>query len=202
MKKLYTIGATFFLLAIILLTNPSIGKSENIYKFVDENGVLHFSNFVSDKRYRPLIPPKKQKKWVSQTHIYKIIDKAAYLFAVDAALIKAVVKAESNFNPKAVSHAGAMGLMQLMPETADILKVSNPFDPKENIYGGVRYLKKLMKLFDGDVKLSLAAYNAGRSSVLKYGGIPPYKETKEYVKKVLNYFGKYKKVSLRRNKKG
>lgn len=202
MKKQYSTEIAISLLAIILLINPAIGKAEKIYKFVDENGVLHFSNFVSDKRYRPLNPPKKKKKIFSKRHINTIIERAAYTFAIDVALIKAVIKAESNFNSKAVSHAGAMGLMQLMPKTADILKVSDPFDPKENIYGGVRYLKKLLKLFDGDVRLSLAAYNAGRSSVLKYGGIPPYKETKEYVKKVLSYFGKYKKVSLRRNNKG
>lgn len=190
-----------FLVTCLFWSKSSHSASENLYKFVDENGVLHLSNFVSDKRYRHIFPEKKALKKVdgrTKARIHKIIERASYLFAIDSALIKAVVKAESDFNPYAVSYSGAKGLMQLMPETAADLRVSNPFDPTQNIFGGVRHLKKLLKLFGGDLKLSLAAYNAGRSSVLKYGGIPPYKQTEEYVVKVMHYFNQYKEIAKRK----
>lgn len=187
-----------FLCVFLPWSYPSETASESLYKFVDEDGVLHLSNFVSDKRYRPLFPEKEVRKKVdgrTMEKIHKLIETASYLHAVDAALIKAVIKAESDFNPYAVSHAGAKGLMQLMPETADTLNVFDPFDPKENIFGGVRHLKKLLNSFDGDVTLTLAAYNAGRNNVLKYGGIPPFKQTEEYVEKVLRYFKGYRDAS-------
>jgi hypothetical protein len=118
------------------------------------------------------------------------IEKAAAAHNVDANLVRAVVKVESNFNPNAVSRKGAMGLMQLMPQTARQLKVTNPFDPEQNVDAGVRHLKQLMESYGGDVKLSLAAYNAGQGSVARSGGVPHFAETRNYVKRITNlYFG-------------
>lgn len=116
-----------------------------------------------------------------------IFERAAKKYNVPVKLLKAVAKAESNFNPDAVSKVGAQGVMQLMPATARELGVVNAFDPEQNIMGGAKYLSALMKKYDGDIKLTLAAYNAGSGNVKKYGGIPPFKETQNYVVKVMKY---------------
>ena len=120
-----------------------------------------------------------------------VIWKAAERYQVDYALVKAVIKTESNFNPQAVSRAGAKGLMQLMPGTADALGVDNSFHPEDNIQGGVRHLRYLLDRFQGDLPLTLAAYNAGEKVVLRCNGIPPYRETRKYIKQVLRYFKNY-----------
>jgi soluble lytic murein transglycosylase-like protein len=116
------------------------------------------------------------------------IEKAAAEHNVDPNLVRAVIKVESNFNPNAVSRKGAMGLMQLMPQTARQLKVTNPFDPEQNVDAGVRHLKQLMESYGGDVKLSLAAYNAGQGSVARSGGVPHFAETRNYVKRITNLY--------------
>ena len=126
----------------------------------------------------------------TQQDIDSAIDQAAARHNVDPNLVRAVVKVESNFNPNAVSRKGAMGLMQLMPSTARSLKVKNPFDPEQNVDAGVRHLKKLLESYGGDVKLTLAAYNAGSGAVARSAGVPHYLETQNYVRRITNlYYG-------------
>jgi soluble lytic murein transglycosylase-like protein len=124
--------------------------------------------------------------------LHPIVIQAASLHQVDPALVKAIIMAESGYNTRAISKKGAKGLMQLMPATAQALGVEDIFNPKQNISGGVRYFKKLVTQFDGDVKLALAAYNAGSRNVRHYQGIPPFKATRYYIKKVFKYYQIYK----------
>jgi soluble lytic murein transglycosylase-like protein len=124
-----------------------------------------------------------------------IILQEAKRYKIDPCLVKAIIMAESGYNPKAISKRGAKGLMQLMPSTAEALGVEDIFNPKQNISGGIRYFKQLVKRFDGDVKLALAAYNAGSQKVRHYQGIPPYKSTQYYIEKVFKYYDMYKDQS-------
>jgi len=138
-----------------------------------------------DSNYRQLA----QGRVVSSSAIDKAIEDAAAKHNVDPNLVRALVKVESNFNPTAVSRKGAMGLMQLMPATARELNVSNPFDPAQNVDAGVRHLKGLLQNFNGDVSLSLAAYNAGQGAVQRNRGVPPYAETRNYVRRITSLYG-------------
>lgn len=117
-----------------------------------------------------------------------IFNRAAAKYGVDVNLLKAIAKQESDFQPNCTSHAGAMGIMQLMPDTAKGLGVTDPYDPEQNIMGGAKFISQMLKKYDGDVTLALAAYNAGPNNVAKYGGVPPFKETQDYVKKVTAYY--------------
>lgn len=130
------------------------------------------------------------------TDIDKIIETFAEKYNVDEDFIKAIIKQESGFNPKATSKKGAMGLMQLMPKTAKSLGVNNAYDPWENIEGGVKYLKGFLDKYDNNHELALAAYNAGANAVKRYGGIPPYKETQNYVKAIMSNYNKIKGLTL------
>ena len=132
-----------------------------------------------------------------QQKAYKnIIRSYAAKYGVEEALIYSVVKQESCFNEKALSRAGAIGLMQLMPATASYLKVKNPWNPEQNIHGGVKYLSRMLKRFKGNTKYALAAYNAGPGKVERYGGIPPYRETQHYVKKIMADYTRMKSMGL------
>ncbi len=170
-----------------------------IYTFVDERGVWHFTNVPSDPRFTRTefssdsaiihgSGSRTRKRSFKSRDYRSIISKAANTFGLDPALVKAVIRAESGGDPQAISPKGALGLMQLMPGTAEELMVYNPLDPEENIWGGSQYLSMLLDMFDGDVISALAAYNAGPGTVARYGGLPPYRETINYVQRVLRFW--------------
>lgn len=194
---MYYIAALLILFDIFLMP---VASTAGIYRYEDENGVIHFTNCPRDAKFKLYIRESKEDvegrnsfSYIRDSNQYdSIISEFAKKYEVDFALIKAVIRAESGFNPTAVSRKGAKGLMQLMPATASRVNVSNVFNPRENIEGGVRYLKYLLSLFNDDLRLSLAAYNAGENIVAEVRSIPPYRETVDYVKKVLSYYQSYR----------
>lgn len=180
-----------WLFVAVWFLSLAIPVRADIYRYVDEDGVIHFSNVPTNCRYRLYA---KETKLDYKTYFDRydpIIRDASRKHGVDSSLVKAVIRAESDFDKHAVSKAGAQGLMQLMPETAEKLAVKDCFDPGENIHGGVRYLKRQLQNFQNDVPLALAAYNAGESAVRKYGRIPPYDETQTFVARVLRYWDEF-----------
>src|SRR5210317_1739932 len=180
--------ALFIILVIVLL--PSISDTRAaMYSYVDEFGRLHFTNVPADPRYKKDPGFDAIRETAIQGRFGQFIRSAADHYRLDPELIRAVIKVESGFNPFAVSEKGAMGLMQLMPGTAEEMQVAEPFEAEDNIMGGSRYLRKMLNLFEGDLKLSLAAYNAGPNKVLEYGRIPRIPETEQYVEKVLFEYG-------------
>ncbi len=211
---------TLFYLLLVALASLWIcprAKAE-IYRFVDKDGVVHFSNMPDDPRYKPIDGRRKKKtksrkkKKVSRKKYKKkstrarriaarvvndydeMIAEASLRFNIPVPLIRAVIAVESNYNSKAVSHAGAQGLMQLMPPTAADMGVKDSFDPRQNILGGTRYLRLLANMFDGDLVLTLAGYNAGQKAVVRHNmDIPPFDETQRYVRRVLQLYYHYKK---------
>jgi len=156
------------------VTTPEV--VEEVKKIVEE-GVFPRRSW----KYSEVSPPLWQSKY------NEIIVAAAKKFDVDAALVSAVIKAESDYNPRELSHKGARGLMQLMPATAERFGVKNSFDPEENIYAGTRYLKWLLKTFDGNADLAVAAYNAGEGNIWKYNGVPPFRETVNYINRIAKH---------------
>ncbi|WP_353570399.1 lytic transglycosylase domain-containing protein [Candidatus Albibeggiatoa sp. nov. BB20] len=181
-------------------------RSVRIYRFIDKNGTVHLADAPKNTKYKliysgleSIIPSsggrysahdvmhKKYKKY------YVMVSNAADLTGVEAALLHAVIQTESAYNPKAISPKGAVGLMQLMPGTAKRFGVSDRTNASENIYGGAQYLNFLLDLFNNDLRLALAGYNAGENAVKRYGNkVPPYKETKNYVRKVMGLYDKYR----------
>jgi soluble lytic murein transglycosylase len=181
-----TLLATALIGFVLIWTGPALAE---IYYRIDENGVARFTNAPTTPDYRLLQPgvlPSASR--LTAASIDGLIEAFAAEHSIDSALIRAVIRAESNFNHRAVSRKGAQGLMQLMPATIWRLSVGDAFDPHENIGAGVRYLRQLLDQFQGDLTLTLAAYNAGENAVLRYRGVPPYQETREYVKKVLSLY--------------
>ncbi len=158
---------------------------------LDSINSININVNVNNKNAVAIAKRKRQKRC-----LHEIIVKIASRYNVDPALIKAIIRVESSFNPKAVSYKGAKGLMQLMPVTLKAMGVRDPFDPEFNIEAGVRYFKKLLIMFDNNVELALAAYNAGVTRVRIYKGIPPFRRTRRYVKKVLYYYRYYKREML------
>lgn len=157
--------------------------------FEDAQTAIHSFDF-NKQNIAQMLPPIQLTKITTKnnTDFEDIIEKAAAQFNIPAKLIKSVIQKESNFNPNALSHAGASGLMQLMPATARGLGVKNVFDPAENIIAGSKYLRQMLDRYDNNIELALAAYNAGPGNVDKYGGVPPFKETQNYVRKVTDVF--------------
>jgi hypothetical protein len=191
LKKLFICILSISLVASVVCF-PSFARAD-IYRYIDEDGTLHFTNLPTTHRYKLFKRGRGTiKKSSGSTRYDRLIREISQKHGMNPALVKAVIKAESDFNPRAVSKKGARGLMQLMPNTMKDLKVHDPFQPRDNIDGGVRHLKKLFKRFDNSLPLSLAAYNAGATAVEKYDDIPPYQETQRYVKKVLNYYDRYR----------
>lgn len=167
----------------------------DIYVYKDAQGVMHFTNTPSSSRYRPLIREQGKAALgaLSRPVVFEqMIRLASDRHGVDPHLVRAVIKVESDFNIQARSHKGAQGLMQLMPETAQLHQVSNAYDPEENINGGVRHLRLLLDRYQGDLHLTLAAYNAGVKAVERHRGVPPFAETREYIRRVMSYLDGYR----------
>jgi len=182
---------------LILLFSAGIVVHADIYRYIDENGVMHFTNTPTSStqkfklflREKPKINPRYSTKKYDD-----IIAKASQQYGVSFPLLKAIIKAESDFDPQAVSKKGAKGLMQIMPENFKLLGIKDPFDPSQNIHAGARYFKQMYDRFKGKLALSLAAYNAGPKAVDRYQTVPPYEETEEYVKRVLKFYYNYKNL--------
>jgi soluble lytic murein transglycosylase-like protein len=197
----------FSLACLVLLSIGSSRVPAEVYKWVDENGIVSFSNVAppSDQDFQVLNfpcyasdPKCRAVKWekvpLNTNSFKKEIKAAAQFSAVEESLIRAIIHAESAYQVDAQSPKGAQGLMQLMPATQQEMAVSDPFDPAMNIDGGTRYLSDLLLEFEGNIGLTAAAYNAGSTAVRKYGGIPPYAETLEYVRRVQILYRRYQKT--------
>jgi soluble lytic murein transglycosylase-like protein len=177
-----------------LLPSTAFG---DIYRYIDENGVMHFTNAPtsSSQEFKLFLRESRKKSsrsWYYRNKYDDLISDASERFGVSFPLLKAIIKAESDFDPQAVSKKGAMGLMQIMPQNFKLLGLKDPFDPSQNINAGTRYFKQLYDRFNGKLALSLAAYNAGPTAVDRYKTIPPYEETEEYVRRVLKFYYNYK----------
>jgi tetratricopeptide (TPR) repeat protein len=201
----------FFFVAGIMLLGLAAQSSAAIYSYRDEQGRLFLTDSPPNKKYKIVVTSRKEaeapdsptaglnsittssKKFLlpSDDSFGEYINEAASIHGLDPFLIKSVIKVESDFDKNIVSSKGAQGLMQLMPATAKLVGCSNPFSARDNILGGSNYLRMMLKRFDGNIDYALAAYNAGPGNVEKYKGIPPFRETKNYVRKVNHYYQQY-----------
>jgi soluble lytic murein transglycosylase-like protein len=177
------VGRSLVLPLIALLFFVPARAAETISAYIDTDGRVIFVNESSEPASAVSSSAKKNVS-SPPAHLDTMIEQAAVQHQVDPELVRAIVRVESNFNPNAVSPAGAHGLMQLIPATARRFGVANPFDPRANLDGGIRYLKHLLGLYKGDLQLALAAYNAGENSVARYRGVPAFRETQDYIRKV------------------
>ena len=198
-------------LLLLLVSAISAGIAHaDIYRYVDADGAVHFTNVPQDSRFKVYLKEKRKPDPVTDTlsgeiryydekeraRYAKPIQDAARATRLEPALIHAVISAESGYNPFARSRKGAAGLMQLMPETAKRYGVKNRLDPAQNISGGARYLRDLVRMFNNDLQLAVAAYNAGENAVVRAGNrIPPFQETMTYVPRVMTYYRKYRTTS-------
>ena len=182
---------------VVALAMPCVAQAQ-IYTWRDGGGNLVLSDHPKDGTQRTYAVVgtsgdiRTTRVGKRSTTYDSIIDEHATQHGVRSDLVRAVIQAESAFDRNAVSSKGAQGLMQLMPDTARRFGVTNAYDPRQNIFGGVRYLRVLANLFNGDIQLTIAAYNAGEGAVMRYGGIPPYQETQDYVVKVLGHYRQYR----------
>jgi len=196
----------FALAAAAFAATVATPASADIYSFRDEKGVVHFTNIKGlDPRFKLIrkegalnpvgyTPSAPYTPTSDELQRYtSIIKTASATYGVDARLVHAVISAESNYNPNAVSRTGAQGIMQLMPDTARRYGVQNSMDPIENIHAGTKYLRDLLAMFKGRMDLAIAAYNAGENAVLRSNGIPPYAETRNYVPRVLGFYRDFQK---------
>ncbi len=190
--------AVFFVVAFVLLTNvqisyaPAYESRESTKKITDDAFSAAVAENLKREQAAKILAEEHVKKTPEQIY-FPIIVRISSKYEVDPLLVKAVIVAESGFKVNAVSHVGAQGLMQLMPRTAKAMGVKDSFNPEHNINGGVKYLKKLLDKYNGNIEIALAAYNAGSRNVRKYKGVPPYRETRKYIKKVSALHEKYKK---------
>jgi soluble lytic murein transglycosylase-like protein len=196
---------------LALMAVPAVASAD-IYKWTDADGTIHFDNKrPTDPRFKVYREAEERPKGAhgfggaavpAQDHdparftrYDQWIRDAAALYQIPEQLVRAIIRCESNYDPRAVSVAGARGLMQLMPETAERMQVRDIDDPRENIFGGVRLLRILANEFNGDLELTVAAYNAGDGAVMRFGGIPPFTQTRDYVVNVTKYYRRYRSIN-------
>ncbi|MFC1813520.1 transglycosylase SLT domain-containing protein [Thermodesulfobacteriota bacterium] len=185
----------YILIPVVLFAAGVLSAHADIYMYIDSQGVTHFTNTPTSSKFKIYMREGSTRapSIYTSSKYDRIISEASRRHGIAFPLLKAQIKVESDFNPRAVSKKGALGLMQIMPENIKALRVNDPFDPRENIMAGARYFKRLLERYNGELHLALAAYNAGPNAVDQYKRVPPYRETVDYVEKVMKYFQIFKK---------
>ena len=186
-------GLLIVAVVVVAAMSSSVLADAQVYEYVSPSGAVNLTNVPTDIRFKELKPSVRYHRAVSDVELEQAVARAAHQHRISPALLLAIMKAESDFNPMVISKAGAVGLMQLIPETAIRHGVRNLYDTEDNIGGGAKHLRYLLDRFHGKIRLALAAYNAGERKVDLFGKIPPYKETQLYVKKVMGYYREYRK---------